>query len=116
MSSKMPQVYIHLNNEPSKILLQKRGIIRTEDKETQSLQSKQCPNCFEPNKPDGKFCIKCKMILTYDSYSKTLDEKGKHENRINQLELEIQQIKQGQQELLELLKHPEQLIKIANID
>lgn len=116
MSSKMPQVYIHLNNESSKILLQKRGIIRTEDKEISSLQSKQCPNCLEPNKPDGKFCIKCKTVLTYDSYNKTLEEKGKQENRINQLELEIQQIKQGQQELLELLKHPEQLIKITNLD
>jgi hypothetical protein len=88
-----------------------------EDKETPSLQSKQCPNCLEPNKPDGsKFRIKCKMVLTYDSYSKTLEEKGKQENRIHQLEIEIQQIKQGQQELLELLKHPEQLIKIANLD
>jgi hypothetical protein len=117
MSSKMPQVYVHLSNESSKILLQKRGIIRSEDKETPSLQSKQCPNCLEPNKPDGsKFCIKCKMILTYDSYNKTLEEKGKQENRINKLELEIQQIKQGQQELLELLKHPEQLIKIANMN
>jgi hypothetical protein len=116
MSSTMPQVYVHLSNESSKILLQKKGIIRTEDKETQSLQSKQCPNCFEPNKPDGKFCIRCRMVLTYDSYSKTLDEKGKQENRINQLEIEIQQIKQGQQELLELLKHPEQLTKIANIN
>jgi hypothetical protein len=56
------------------------------------------------------------MVLTYDSYSKTLEEKGKQENRINQLEIEIQQIKQGQQELLELLKHPEQLIKIANMN
>ena len=116
MSSKMPQVYIHLSNESSKILLQKRGIIRTEDKEIQTLQSKQCPNCNEPNKPDGKFCIKCKMVLTYDSYNKTLEEKEKQENRINQLELEIKYIKQGQQELLELLKHPEQLNKIANMN
>jgi hypothetical protein len=55
------------------------------------------------------------MILTYDSYSKTLEEKGQQEKRINQLESEIQQIKQGQQELLELFKHPEQLNKIANM-
>jgi hypothetical protein len=27
MSSKMPQVYVHLSNESSKILLQKKGII-----------------------------------------------------------------------------------------
>jgi integrase len=81
MSSKMPQVYIHLSNEPSKILLQKRGIIRAEDKEIKSLQSKQCPNCFEPNKPDGKFCIKCKMVLSYDKYNETIEEKQR-ENEI----------------------------------
>jgi len=85
MSSKMPQVYIHLSNEPSKILLQKRGIIKTEDKEPASLQSKQCPNCFEPNKPDGKFCIKCKMILSYDKYNETIEEKQRKENEILKL-------------------------------
>ena len=97
-----------------KYSFKKEELLEQKDKEMSSLQSKQCPNCLEPNKPDGKFCIKCKMVLTYDSYSKTLEEKGQQENRINQLELEIQQIKHGQQELLELLKHPEQLIKIAN--
>jgi integrase len=118
MSSKMPQTYIHyFGNESSKSLLQLKGIIKKEDIEKSLiLKSSQCPNCQEPNKPGSKFCIKCRMVLTYDSYSKTLDEKAKQENRINQLELEIQQIKQGQQELLELLKHPEQLIKIANIE
>ena len=85
MSSKMPQVYIHLSNESSKILLQKRGIIKTEDKETQSLQSKQCPNCLEPNKPDGKFCIKCKMILSYDEYNETIEGKQRRENEISKL-------------------------------
>jgi len=85
MSSKMPQVYIHLSNESSKILLQKRGIIKSEDKETQSLQSKQCPNCLEPNKPDGKFCIKCKMILSYDEYNETIEGKQRRENEISKL-------------------------------
>jgi hypothetical protein len=27
------------------------------------------------NKPDGKFCAKCSMIVTY-SYSETVEEKG----------------------------------------
>ena len=118
MSSKMPQTYIHyFGNESSKSLLQLKGIIKKEDIEkSMILKSSQCPNCQEPNKPGSKFCIKCRMVLTYDSYSKTLEEKEKQENRIQQLEIEIQQIKQGQQELLELLKHPEQLIKIANLD
>ncbi len=89
MSSKMPQVYIHLSNEPSKILLQKRGIIRTEDKETQSLQSKQCPHCLEPNKPDGKFCIKCKMVLSYDSYTETLEKQKQKDNDIEELKRSV---------------------------
>ena len=80
------------------------------------LKSSQCPNCQEPNKPGSKFCIKCRMVLTYDSYSKTLDEKAKQENRIKQLEIEIKQIKQGQQELLELLKYPDRLAKISRMD
>jgi hypothetical protein len=25
--------------------------------------------------PDQKFCIKCKMVLTYDAYSETIEEK-----------------------------------------
>ena len=77
--------YVHLSNEPSKILLQKKGIIRTEDKVTHSLQSKQCPNCFEPNKPDGRFCINCKMILSYDKYNETIEEKQRKENEISKL-------------------------------
>ena len=34
-----------------------------------SLKPKQCPNCSEPNKPDSKFCAKCRMVLTYDAYT-----------------------------------------------
>ena len=96
MSSKMPQTYIHyFGNESSKSLLQIKGIIKKKDIEKYTiLKSRQCPNCQEPNKSETKFCIKCKMVLTYDSYSKTLEEKGNQENRIYQLELEIQQIKQ----------------------
>ena len=30
---------------------------------------------MESNKPDSKFCAKCRMILTYDAYSETIEEK-----------------------------------------
>lgn len=55
MSSKMPQTYIHyFGNESSKSLLQVKGIIKKEDIEkSMILKSRQCPNCSEPNKPDG---------------------------------------------------------------
>jgi integrase/recombinase XerD len=34
-----------------------------------------CPNCNEPNRPEQKFCFKYKMVLTYDAYSETVEEK-----------------------------------------
>ena len=64
MGSNMPQVYVHLKGESSKILLQKRGIIEKDDREIMNaLLTKQCPNCLEPNQPNSKFCTKCKMVL-----------------------------------------------------
>jgi hypothetical protein len=28
---------------------------------------------MSPNKPDSKFCAKCRMVLTYDAYNETLE-------------------------------------------
>ena len=38
----------------------------------------QCPNCSELNKIDSKFCVKCRMVLSYDSYLETVKEKESH--------------------------------------
>lgn len=40
-----------------------------------ALLTKQCPNCLEPNQPNSKFCTKCKMVLKYDAYIETIEEK-----------------------------------------
>ncbi len=50
------------------------------------------------------------MILSYDAYTETVCEKEEKDERITTLESEIRLMKQGQQELLELLKDPEKLI------
>jgi hypothetical protein len=57
-------------------LLEAHGIV-TKDKKllADGLKPKQCPNCTEPNKPDSKFCVKCRIVLTYDAYSETIEEK-----------------------------------------
>ena len=87
MSSKMPQVYLHLSGESSKVLLQKRGIIRKEDTEiSNALISRQCPNGYEPNKRDNRFCVKCKMVLSYNSYKDTIiEERKRKEDELSQL-------------------------------
>jgi hypothetical protein len=73
-NSKMPQIYLHyFGNESSESLLEAYGILPKGQKIDQ-LKPKQGPNCSEPNKPDSKFCAKCRMVLTYDAYSKTMEK------------------------------------------
>jgi hypothetical protein len=73
--SNMPQHYIHyLGNEAGESLLEAYGITPKDTKYSNPLKPKQCPNCNEPNKPDSKFCAKCRMVLTYDAYGETLEK------------------------------------------
>jgi integrase len=77
-SSQMHLKYLHyFGNESNESLLEAYGII---DKGVQldQLRPKQCPNCNEPNKVDSKFCAMCRMVLSYDAYSESL-EKQKEE-------------------------------------
>src|ERR1044072_7907404 len=68
-SSKMPQVYIHLSGESNNAILEKYGIRTKETKEKENiLKAKECPNCQEINKHETKFCSRCRMVLSYDSY------------------------------------------------
>jgi len=80
-SSQMHLKYLHyFGNESNESLLEAYGIITKDQKLSEVLKPKQCPNCNEPNKPDSKFCAKCRMVLTYDAYSETIEEKQKSTN------------------------------------
>jgi hypothetical protein len=82
----MTQIYIHLSGESSKILLKKRGVIRKSFiGESNALKTRQCPNCFEPNRPDSQFCIKCRIVLSLDSYNDVLKRQKEKELEFNQL-------------------------------
>lgn len=114
MSSKMTQIYIHLSGESSKILLQKRGIFKKNGMdEDNALRTRQCPNCFEPNRPDSQFCIKCRLVLSLESYNDALKcQKEK--------DLEIKLLKEQQsndiRELREEMKNTfEQILMEVNV-
>jgi integrase len=47
------------------------------NKKKSLLKAKQCPNCDESNKPESKFCSKCKFILSFDAFNEAVEEKGK---------------------------------------
>jgi hypothetical protein len=92
MSSKMPQIYLHcLGNESVNSILEARGLLdKDSNKRDKSnlLKSTYCHDCNEPNKRDSKFCTKCKMALSYDSYQEVLENQKEKEEELKLLVLD----------------------------
>ena len=85
--SQMHLKYLHYyGNESNESILEAYGIVTRDQKLSNVLKPKQCPNCNEPNKPDGKFCAKCRMVLTYDAYSETLESEKQKEDKLTIME------------------------------
>jgi hypothetical protein len=104
--SKMHLKYLHyFGNESSESLLEAYGLI-DHGIQIDQLRPKQCPNCSEPNKPDSKFCAKCKMILSYDAYEETIDNKQGKEDAIATLSDQLMKVMQE----IETLKKQKQVL------
>lgn len=85
--SQMHLKYVHyFGNESSESILQEYGILPKANLELDLLKPKQCPNCNEPNRPDQKFCAKCRLVLSYDAYNETLEEQKKKEAKLAVME------------------------------
>jgi integrase/recombinase XerD len=111
--SNMPQKYLHyFGNESSESILQAYGIVTKEKQDIDKLRSKQCPNCNEPNRPDSKFCAKCRMVLTYDAYNETIEEKQDKDREVQGLKEQMVLMQQAQKEILDLLKDPVKLLEV----
>jgi integrase/recombinase XerD len=91
--SNMHLKYLHyFGNESNDSILEAYGIISKDKQLSEVLRPKQCPNCNEPNKPDSKFCAKCRMVLTYDAYSETVESEKRKEDRVSVLEKQMQSL------------------------
>jgi integrase/recombinase XerD len=91
--SNMHLKYLHyFGNESNDSILEAYGIISKDKNQLSVLRPKSCPNCNEPNKPDSKFCAKCRMVLTYDAYSETLESEKQKEDRVSVLEKQMQSL------------------------
>ena len=114
--SQMHLKYLHyFGNESSDSLLEAYGII-PKGQQIDQLKPKQCPNCSEPNKPDSKFCTKCRMVLTYDAYNGTLEEQATKDREVEVLKQQMASMQEAQKELLCLLKDPQNLLSILKKD
>ena len=91
--SNMHLKYLHyFGNESNDSLLEAYGIVTKDKNQLSVLRPKSCPNCSEPNKPDSRFCAKCRMVLTYDAYSETLESEKQNEDRVSVLEKQMQSL------------------------
>jgi hypothetical protein len=94
--------YLHyFGNESSESILEAYGIITKDKSQLEILTSKQCPNCNEPNKPDSKFCAKYRMVLTYDAYNETIEEKQIKDKQIEEMMRKQEQFEQLIQSLID---------------
>ena len=111
--SNMPQKYIrYFGNESSENLLEAYGILLKDDKVSDAIGPKQCPNCSEPNKPDSKFCAKCRMVLTYDAYSETLEKQQEKESEVQVLKKNYEsEMKTMREEMNQQFSHIMSLIQ-----
>jgi integrase/recombinase XerD len=91
--SQMHLKYLHyFGNESNESLLEAYGIVAT-GQQIDQLRPKQCPNCSEPNKPDSKFCNKCRMVLSYDAYSETLEKQQQEKSEMDEIKEQLQELR-----------------------
>ena len=92
--SQMHLKYEHwFGNESNKSILEAYGLI-DHGIQLDQLKAKQCPNCNEPNKPDSRFCAKCRMVLTYDAYNEAIDQFTMRRKEISDLMTRLAEVEQ----------------------
>ena len=85
ITSNTHQKYIHYyGNESNESILEAYGL-KSKHEHTDNLRPKQCPNCNEPNQVNSRFCVKCKMILSYEEYVVTIENKKKQNSELEKL-------------------------------
>ena len=80
--SNMHLRYVHyFGNESNESILEAYGY-KSKNEESDKMKPRQCPNCNELSKIDSKFCVKCRMILSYDSYNAAIEKDKEMESII----------------------------------
>jgi len=70
------QKYQHCYNDDSfdAILVEMDGLKTRKPSSQTLLKPRLCPNCSETNKPENKFCTKCRFVLTFDAYNEKVQD------------------------------------------
>ena len=60
----------------------------------------------------SKFCAHCRMVLTYDAYNETIEEKQINDKEVENLKSQMASMQEAQREILDLLKDPAELLQV----
>lgn len=58
-------------------------------------------NCDESNKPEARFCAKCKFVLSFDAFNDTIEEADKIKQELAELKAQQQSQREELEERLE---------------
>jgi hypothetical protein len=64
----------------------------TNGKKKSFLKPKQCPHCDEPNKPEAKFCAKCKFVISFDAFNETIEEAENNKRKLEETEKKLAEL------------------------
>lgn len=107
--SQMHLKYLHYyGNESSEAILEAYGLKPNEQQENK-MKPKDCPNCREPNTVESKFCAKCRMVLSYDAYTETVEEK---DSEVSELKTQMNDMRQTMDKILSLVQENPKLAKV----
>ena len=93
MNSRMPNIYIHyFGDASSKSLLEAFGVEKYNQKQTEILKNKQCSNCSEPNTQESRFCVKCRMVLSYGAWTESVEKQKEEDSRFDKMQEQINRL------------------------
>ena len=91
-TSNMHQKYVHyFGNESNESILEAYGL-KPKLEDINKLKPIACPNCGELNKIGSKFCVKCRMILSYDAYTEAVEDSELQKSRIDDLTVKYEEL------------------------
>jgi hypothetical protein len=84
--------FCSISNKSSESILEAYGL-RPKSEEINKLRPVACPNCGELNKLDSKFCVKCRLVLSYDACTEAIEEAEAQKSRFETIIKDVEQLK-----------------------
>lgn len=84
----------YAENDAVEAMLIADGVVSPDaaKKKKDLLKPKICPNCEEPNKPDSRFCSKCRFVMRFDEWNETIQSAENTKKELAELKAKMDKI------------------------